>query len=352
MTTKSLMERLNGGESVLCGQGYLFEMERRGYLQAGAFVPEVVLEHPEVVEQLHREFVRAGSDVVLAFTYYGHREKLRLIGKEDLLEPLNREALKIAHKVAKGTDCLVAGNICNTNIYDTNDTASHAEVRAIFEEQVGWAAEEGVDYILAETIGHIGEARIALDVCKKHNLPIVLTLATHRDGMMRDGPSAPEACKILSGEGAEVVGFNCIRGPATMLPLLEKAVEICPKGTHLAGVPVPYRTTDAHPTFQSIEDHDICCPEKIPVGSSFPTALDPFICTRYEMADFTEKCVEMGVNYIGVCCGAGPHHVRSMAEALGRKPEASRYSPDMSKHFALGDDALLKDYNTNVKDKL
>ena len=70
---------------VICAEGYLFECERRGYLQAGAFVPEVVLDHPGVAEELHREFVHAGSDVVEAFTYYGHRQKLRVIGKEDLL---------------------------------------------------------------------------------------------------------------------------------------------------------------------------------------------------------------------------------------------------------------------------
>ena len=85
----NLVEKLDQGP-VLCAEGYLFAMERRGYLQAGAYVPEVVLEHPEVVTQLHREFIRAGSDVVQAFTYYGHREKLRLIGKEDLLEPLQK----------------------------------------------------------------------------------------------------------------------------------------------------------------------------------------------------------------------------------------------------------------------
>ena len=101
-TSPGLLERLAQGP-VVCAEGYLFECERRGYLQAGAFVPEVVLEHPEVVQGLHREFVHAGSDVVEAFTYYGHREKLRLIGKEDLLEPLNRGALKLAAEVARET---------------------------------------------------------------------------------------------------------------------------------------------------------------------------------------------------------------------------------------------------------
>ena len=95
----NLIEKLDQGP-ILCAEGYLFAMERRGYLQAGAYVPEVVLEHPEVVTQLHREFIRAGSDVVQAFTYYGHREKLRLIGKEELLEPLQKNALKIAKDAA------------------------------------------------------------------------------------------------------------------------------------------------------------------------------------------------------------------------------------------------------------
>ena len=83
-------------------------MERRGYLSAGPFVPEVVMEHPEVVTQLHREFIRAGSDVVQAFTYYGHREKLRIIGKEHLLEPMQKGALKIAKDAAaEFKDCLL-----------------------------------------------------------------------------------------------------------------------------------------------------------------------------------------------------------------------------------------------------
>src|SRR4030095_2869573 len=81
---------------VICAEGYLFELERRGYLQAGAVVPEVVLEHPEAVTQLHRDFVHAGSDVVEALTYYAHREKLRLVGREQDLEPINRTALQIA----------------------------------------------------------------------------------------------------------------------------------------------------------------------------------------------------------------------------------------------------------------
>jgi len=113
---EGLLERLESGH-VICAEGYLFELERRGYLQAGGFVPEVVLEHPEKVVQLHQEFVHAGSDVVEAFTYYAHREKLRLIGKEGALEDINRQALVLAREVARDTGTLLAGNICNTNVW-------------------------------------------------------------------------------------------------------------------------------------------------------------------------------------------------------------------------------------------
>ncbi|REJ85612.1 MAG: homocysteine S-methyltransferase family protein [Planctomycetota bacterium] len=335
---RGLLQRLEEGP-VICAEGYLFELERRGYLQAGAFVPEVVLEHPEVVEQLHREFARAGSDVIEAFTYYAHREKLRLIGKEDALESINRQALRIARSVAVETGGLLAGNICNTNIYDPGDAASHDAVRKMYEEQIGWAVDENADFLIAETISFLGEATIALDVMRSTGLPTVVTLAVHFDGTLRDGATPEEACKQLEDGGADVVGLNCTRGPATLLPLLKRIRERC--DGFIAGLPVPYRTSDAEPTFQSLTDAACCSPESRP----FPTALDPFVCTRYEIAEFAKAAWDIGVRYQGVCCGAGPHHIRSMAEALGKTPEASRYSPDMSKHYALGNDASLKQHN-------
>ena len=102
-----LLERLAQKVLVIGAEGYLFEFERRGYLQAGAFVPEVVLEHPDLVEGLHRDFVHAGSDVVEAFTYYAHRAKMRMVGRERDLEQINRTALRIAKKVARATGTLL-----------------------------------------------------------------------------------------------------------------------------------------------------------------------------------------------------------------------------------------------------
>jgi betaine-homocysteine S-methyltransferase len=314
---------------VVCAEGYLFECERRGYLQAGAFVPEVVLDHPEVVEELHREFVHAGSDVVEAFTYYGHRHKLRVIGKEDILEPLNQQALSIAAGVARETGTLLAGNVCNTNVYEPG---SHVlpEIRAAFEEQVAWAAGAGADMIIAETFSWLGESLLALEAIRGTGLPAVVTFAVHRDGTLLDGVSPEDACRRAEQAGASVVGLNCIRGPRTMLPLLERVRGAV--SCEVAALPVPYRTTEAEPTMQALRD-----PER-GGAQAFPTALDPFTCTRQELGEFAAAALAFGVRYLGVCCGAAPHHIRAVAEAAGKIPPASRYSPDMSKHSFLGTD--------------
>jgi betaine-homocysteine S-methyltransferase len=342
MTAKhGLLERLDEGP-VICAEGYLFDCERRGYLQAGAFVPEVILEHPEVVSGLHRDFVHAGSDVVEAFTYYAHREKLRLIGKENLLETINRRALALAAEVAAESGGLLAGNICNTNVFEPTDE-SRATVRAMFTEQVGWAVEAGADMVIGETFSWGEEALIALEVIRETGLPSVMTLAIHQDPETREGWSPADACRRLEAAGADVVGLNCIRGPRTLMPLVREVREAV--SCHVAALPVPYRTTPEQPSFGSLRD-----PER--EARPFPTGLDPFTCTRDELGEFGGEAYDLGVRYLGVCCGAGPHHIRSLAEAVGKTPPASRYSADMSKHAFLGDNAAIPESYRSYADKL
>jgi betaine-homocysteine S-methyltransferase len=342
---KTLLERLDKGP-VLCAEGYLFELERRGYLQAGGFVPTAVLDHPDVVEQLHREFLRAGSDVMVAFTFYGNRTKLRTLGKEHLLEPLNRNAIHIAKRIAQENNALVAGNVCCTNIYEPNNPKTHQEVREMFEEQVQWATEEGVDFILAETIDWTHEALIALDVIKKAGLIAVVNVTVKHTDNLLDGTPVEEACAKLEEHGADVVGINCHRGPQTILPLIKKVREAV--SIPVACAPVPYRTTPDVPSFGLFRD--ACC-ESLPVPNNrpFPVALDPFTCNRYELAEFARVCAQdLDVRFIGICCGAGPHHVRAMADALGRSPPASVYLPNMQQHSFFG---TAKDIPEHYKER-
>jgi betaine-homocysteine S-methyltransferase len=325
-SARTFAERLADG--VMVGaEGYVFELERRGYVKAGPYVPEVILDAPDALRELHREFLRAGSDVMVALTYYAHREKLRDVGRADDLEMMNRQAVRIANEVAAEGGALVAGNICNTWCYDpANPEVSGDIVRAQYREQLGWAVEEGVDFVISETNDYLGEALIGLEVCHELGLPAMVTLASVQATETYDGYDYVEACRILADNGAAIVGLNCSRGPSTMLPLLERirdAVDV-----PVAAQPVPYRTDATTPAFESLVADD--------GRRLFPIQLESFGHTRFEMADFARRAAQLGINYIGICCGGAPHHVRAMAEALGRQTPASRYSPAIELHPVLG----------------
>jgi methionine synthase I (cobalamin-dependent) len=325
-TTRGILQRLKNG-IVMGAEGYVFELERRGYIKAGPYVPEVVLDFPDAVKELHREFLRSGSEVMVALTYYAHREKLRDVGRENDLEAMNRQAVRLANEVAREGDALVAGNICNTWAYDPqNVKASSSIVRAMYEEQLGWALEEGIDFVISETNDYLGEALIALEVIQQLKLPAMVTLATVQRNHTRDGYNYVEACKILADHGADIVGLNCDRGPATMLPIIEhvRSAVSC----YVAAQPVPYKTNAQYPTFESLRTSS--------GEQAFPLLLEPFLCNRFEMAEFARNARAVGVNYIGICCGGAPHYVRAMAEALGRTVPASKYSPAMELHPVLG----------------
>ena len=348
---RNLIERLNSGP-VICAEGFLFEIEKRGYMSSGEFVPMVALDHPEVLENLHKEFQHAGSDIVQAFTYNGHREKMRVIGKEELLEPLNRSALNIAKKVAENPleneFNLMAGNISNSNIWKQDDKESQLEVERMFNEMVDWAVDEGADMLIGETFYYAEEAYKALQVMKQTGLPSVITIAPMGENIMRDGVSIVDTCKKLEQQGGEVVGMNCHRGPTTMMPYLKeirKALKC-----HVAGLPINYRTTNQNPTFLNLPDNNGCTcatPHKTP----FPTALDPMQCNRYEIGNFAKEAFDMGVNYLGVCCGANPMLIREIAEAVGLKVPASKYRENMANHYMFGTNKRIPKHIKEYQDK-
>ena len=157
---------------IICAEGYLFEMERRGWLQIGPFVPEVVINDPTAVKQLHREFVRCGSDVIQAFTYYAHRAKMELVDKGDSVIDINKKACEIAFQVQKefvgvldpDELPLVAGGICNSTIYLENNPENDENIKEQYRQQVRLFKEYDCDYVIAETFEYLAEAKLALQV--------------------------------------------------------------------------------------------------------------------------------------------------------------------------------------------
>ncbi len=308
---KGILERLAEGP-VLGDGGYLLELEKRGYVQAGPFTPEVVVEHPEALAQLHREFLRAGAEVLQTMTFYASEDKLATVGMEGTVDEINRNAVRIAREVASEGDALVAGNLSLTWAYDPAQDESHGHVRRLFDRQLQDQLEAGPpDFWIGETFSFLGEALLFVERAKATGLPVMVTMSFEAlPAKSYEGDSPGEAARRLADAGADIVGVNCLNGPAQQLPIAEAMVEALAGSVPVATQPVAYTTTNEEPDFTS--------------GDTFPYALTPRTLARGEMAAFAARARDAGVRYIGSCCGSVAEHVRAMAKVLGQLPEQER----------------------------
>ncbi len=336
MTKTTILEKL-AQQPVIGDGGTIFELERRGYVSAGPFTPQAVLEHPDAVRQLQTDFARAGAEVLQTCTYYAHEEKLKVVGLASALREINTRAVQIARQVADQYDALVAGAICNTWAYEPGNASTHTETRRQFDEQIRYQNDEGVDFFIAETIEYLGEAEIALEAIKAAGLPAMITLGFKKNDKTLEGVLLEDAFKRLEEKGADIVGINCFRDPGQMLPLARRTREAV--SCFVATQPVAYRCSQDKPYFQ-IQEHE----GKV----AFPLELDPFVLTRMEMAAYAFEAQKMGINFIGSCCGTAPHHIRAMAEVLGRTVPASKYSPQLDMHTIIGDASHVREKDARI----
>ena len=295
------MERLAEGP-VLGDGGYLLELEKRGYVQAGPFTPEVVIEHPEALTQLHREFLRAGAEVLQTMTFYASDDKLATVGLEGSVDDINRTAVRIARQVATEADALVAGNLSLTWAYDPADAASPDHVRALLDRQLQHQLDAGPpDFWIGETFSYLGEALLFVERARATGLPVMVTMAFESlPAKAYEGVTPGGCAKRLADAGAAIVGVNCLNGPAQQLPI---AVEM----VRAVGGQVPVA---AQPDFTS--------------SPNFPYALTSMTLPRNDLARFATDARDAGVRYIGSCCGSVAEHVRAMAKALGKQREQER----------------------------
>lgn len=306
MSKPGILERLKAG-AVLGDGGYLLELEKRGWVRPGPFTPEVAIVYPDALRELHVEMREAGAEVLQALTFYASRDKLATVGLEDRVEDINRSAVRVAKEVA-GDQCLVAGNLSLTWMYEPDSPSAADRVRRTFDEQLRVQCDEGVDFIIGETFSWLGEALLSVERAKKTGLPVMVTICFENKDETAEGKNAGDAAKALFDAGADIVGMNCLRPPQHILGPMEqmrKAVS-----GYLACQPAAYNTPKEKPDFTSLPE--------------FPYALDPLQLTRKQMGEYARQAQEIGINYIGSCCGSVAMHVREMARALGKLREESR----------------------------
>ncbi|XP_069348481.1 S-methylmethionine--homocysteine S-methyltransferase BHMT2 isoform X2 [Eulemur rufifrons] len=249
---KGILERLDSGEVVIGDGSFLITLEKRGYVKAGLWTPEAVVEHPNAVRQLHMEFLRAGSNVMQTFTFS--------------------------------------------------------------------ASEDNME---SQYFEYVEEAVWAVEVLKESGKPVAATMCIGPAGDMR-GVRPGECAARLVKAGASIVGVNCRFGPGTSL----KTVELMKEGLGAAGL-------KAHLMVQSLGFHTPDCGKGGFVDlPEYPFGLEPRVATRWDIHKYAREAYNLGVRYIGGCCGFEPYHIRAIAEELA--PERGFLPLASEKHGSWG----------------
>ena len=309
---KSITERLKEGV-VLGDGGYLIELERRGYVDSGSgrekvgtgrgsgqFTPEVAIENPDALRELHREFLQAGSSVLQALTFFGTREKLSRAGYGAETESINIAAVKLAREVG-GERALVAGSVSRTQLTEREGMESLGKSRDHIAEQIRILKDAGVDFLILETFFHLAEMRVALEAASASGLPAVATMSFRPlITQCTDGHSPAECARVMADLGAIAVGANCEQDPKRMLPLLRemRAATDVP----LAAQPAAFHTTDACHSFTRL--------------SAFPDDLETIQVSRTEFVSFGRSAKQEGIGFLGGCCGCNAAYIRSLARGV------------------------------------
>ncbi|XP_068430793.1 betaine--homocysteine S-methyltransferase 1 [Clinocottus analis] len=320
---KGILACLDAGEIIIGDGGFVFALEKRGYVKAGPWTPEAAAEHPEAVRQLHREFLRAGANVMQTFTFYASDDKLENRGHTQRFtgQQINEAACDLARQVADEGDALVAGGISQTPAYLS--CKSEKEVKAIFMKQIDVFVKKNVDFLIAEYFEHVEEAEWAVQVLKSTGKPVAATLCIGPEGDL-NGVSPGDCAVRLVKAGAHIVGVNCHFDPETCVKtvkMMKAAVEKAGLKAHYMSQPLAYHTPDCN--CQGFID----LPE-------FPFSLEPRILTRWDMQKYAREAYDAGIRYIGGCCGFEPYHVRALAEELA--PERGILPAGSEKHGNWG----------------
>ena len=289
MTREAFRELVKKGPVLLDGATGT-NLQKAG-MPVGVCPEQWILENSEVLIDLQKQYVEAGTDILFAPTFTASRIKLKEYGLKDHLEEMNRKLVALSKEAAKGTNALVAGDLTMTGeqLYPLGDLMFE-DLVDVYKEQAKIIAEAGADLFVVETMMSLQECRAAVlairEVC---DLPVMVSLTYNEDGRTLYGTDPVTAVVVMQSLGADAVGMNCSTGPEAMLEPIAKMAEY-------AAIPLLAKPNAGMP--ELIDGQTV------------------FNVEPEEFAEVGKKLVEEGAAIIGGCCGTTPEHIRALKEAV------------------------------------
>ena len=289
MTREAFRELVKNGPVLLDGATGT-NLQKAG-MPVGVCPEQWILENSEVLIDLQKRYVEAGTDILFAPTFTASRIKLKEYGLEDHLEEMNRKLVAHSKEAAKGTNALVAGDLTMTGeqLYPLGDLMFE-DLVDVYKEQAKIIADAGADLFVVETMMSLQECRAAVlairEVC---DLPVMVSLTYNEDGRTLYGTDPVTAVVVMQSLGADAVGMNCSTGPEAMLEPIAKMAEY-------AAIPLLAKPNAGMP--ELIDGQTV------------------FNVEPEEFAEVGKKLVEEGAAIIGGCCGTTPEHIRALKEAV------------------------------------
>lgn len=291
--TREEFKALVGSRPVILDGATGTNLQKAG-MPVGVCPEQWILDNPEVLVELQRSYVEAGTDILFAPTFTASRIKLEEYGLADSLESMNRELVALSKRAAGGR-AYVAGDLTMTGkqLYPLGDL-KFEELVDVYREQAKVICEAGADLFVVETMMSLQESRAAViairEVC---DLPIMVSLTYNEDGRTLYGTDPATAVIVLQSLGADAVGLNCSTGPEAMIaPVVQMA--------EYATVPLLAKPNAGMP---ELED-----------------GVTVYRTTPEEFAAVGVKLVEAGAAILGGCCGTTPEHIRALSAAVKGTP--------------------------------
>src|SRR6267378_1799133 len=251
---------------------------------------ELNLVAPDLVRDVHTEYVRVGADIIETNTYSATANKLQPYGLEGSLREINVAAARIAREAA-GSRAYVAGAVGPLGLrIEPYGPTSFDEAKAMFTAQISALLEGGVDLFVLETFSDISELHQAIRAVRALcDLPIVAQVTIQMDGNTLFGATPEVFTKRLDEWGADIIGLNCGVGPAIVLSAIEKMR------------PLTTKKLSAQPNAGLPRD----------VGGR-----QIYMCSPEYMAEYSRRIIQAGAKFVGGCCGTTPAHIKMIADAL------------------------------------